>query len=613
MERILLQILARLRAQESLDAKELDRILNEANKQAHSSTRRFAKKRIFPYYLHVKQTDPARWASWQVTPELEQRLVQAVRMKPRRTASGVATITVLTKPAHCASACRYCPADVRMPKSYLADEPACQRAERNWFDPYLQVASRLRALEQMGHITDKVELIVLGGTWCDYPPAYQIWVIRELFRALNQADGPEADAQVQARRAHYRQLGISNDPEVLAARAVDLQQAVSAGTLSYNRAVDALYGTDPAWQQAATDQQADRADLEACQRINEQAAHRAVGLAVETRPDTVTPERLRLLRQLGCTKVQMGVQSLNSDVLAASRRTIGPDQIARAFGLARLFGFKIHAHFMVNLPGATPASDKADYRRFVTEAPYQPDEVKLYPCALIDGSALVADWRAGRWTPYTEGQLLDVLAADTLATPAFTRVSRMIRDFSADDIVAGNKKGNLRQLVEARVQRERAATGQPVAEIRAREIGTQGTDRSQLHLEQVAYRTPETRERFLQWVDDAGRIAGFLRLSLPDEQAVRTLGAAAPVAPGEAMIRELHVYGAVAGIGHAGTSAQHTGLGRALVERACQIAAREGYERLNVISSVGTRDYYRHLGFADAGLYQQKLLEPAPR
>ena len=124
MERILLQILARLRAQESLDAKELDRILNEANKQAHSSTRRFAKKRIFPYYLHVKQTDPARWASWQVTPELEQRLVQAVRMKPRRTASGVATITVLTKPAHCASACRYCPADVRMPKSYLADEPA---------------------------------------------------------------------------------------------------------------------------------------------------------------------------------------------------------------------------------------------------------------------------------------------------------------------------------------------------------------------------------------------------------------------------------------------------------------------------------------------------------
>ena len=464
----------------------------------------------------------------------------------------------------------------------------------------------------MGHITDKVELIVLGGTWCDYPPAYQIWFIRELFRALNQADGPEADAQVQARRAHYRQLGISNDPEVLAARAVDLQQAVSAGTLSYNRAVDALYGTDPAWQQAATDQQADRADLEACQRINEQAAHRAVGLAVETRPDTVTPERLRLLRQLGCTKVQMGVQSLNSDVLAASRRTIGPDQIARAFGLARLFGFKIHAHFMVNLPGATPASDKADYRRFVTEAPYQPDEVKLYPCALIDGSALVADWRAGRWTPYTEGQLLDVLAADTLATPAFTRVSRMIRDFSADDIVAGNKKGNLRQLVEARVQRERAATGQPVAEIRAREIGTQGTDRSQLHLAQVAYRTPEPRERFLQWGMTPDAPPASLRLSLPmSKPSVRS-------APPHRLPQAKHdPRAACAGrggcIGHAGTSAQHTGFyaGRCVsapadrCPKAMSALARDQQRR-------HPRDYYRHLGFADAGLVlAKKLLEPA--
>ena len=163
MERIVLEILAVLRAKGNIEPKELDRILNDANRRAHSSTRRFAKKRIFPYYLDVKDNDPARWESWNVTPLLERQFMAAVRMKPRRTASGVATITVITKPWRCSSNCLYCPADVRMPKSYLADEPACQRAERNWFDPYLQMASRLRALVQMGHVTDKVEVIVLGG------------------------------------------------------------------------------------------------------------------------------------------------------------------------------------------------------------------------------------------------------------------------------------------------------------------------------------------------------------------------------------------------------------------------------------------------------------------
>ena len=115
------------------------------------------------------------------------RLLRLIQMKPRRTASGVATITVITKPWQCSGNCLFCPADVRMPKSYLHAEPACQRAERNWFDPYLQVTARLRALVQMGHATDKVELIVLGGTFDDYPEAYRIWFVRELFRALNDA------------------------------------------------------------------------------------------------------------------------------------------------------------------------------------------------------------------------------------------------------------------------------------------------------------------------------------------------------------------------------------------------------------------------------------------
>ena len=176
-----------------------------------------------------------------------------------------------------------------------------------------------------------------------------------------------------------------------------------------------------------------------------------VGLVIETRPDAVTPDALTLIRQLGATKIQMGIQSLDQQILDSNDRGIRIERIQRAFGLLRAFGFKIHAHAMVNLLGATPESDKCDYRRLVTEAPYQPDEIKLYPCALIEGARLCRDFDSGAWIPYTEDVLMDVLAADVLATPSFCRISRMIRDFSSNDIKAGNKKPNLRQMVEQRL------------------------------------------------------------------------------------------------------------------------------------------------------------------
>ena len=178
-----------------------------------------------------------------------------------------------------------------------------------------------------------------------------------------------------------------------------------------------------------------------------------VGLVIETRPDAVTPDALTLIRQLGATKIQMGIQSLDQQILDSNDRGIRIERIQRAFELLRAFGFKIHAHAMVNLLGATPESDKCDYRRLVTEAPYQPDEIKLYPCALIEGARLCRDFDNGAWVPYPEDVLMDVLAADVLATPSFCRISRMIRDFSSNDIKAGNKKPNLRQMVAAATRR----------------------------------------------------------------------------------------------------------------------------------------------------------------
>lgn len=611
MEKTLHNILGEIRRTNApLAPDALDRIIRARNREVAGPVRYVAKKKLLPFYQEAKEHRPEHWRTWGVSPAEEALLVRTLQVKPRRTASGVATVTVLTKPWPCSSACLYCPNDVRMPKSYLHDEPACQRAERNWFDPYLQVTARLRTLHQMGHVTDKVELIVLGGTWSDYPEAYQIWYMHELFRALNDMGCETAvERESETRRKQYRDTGIACERDDLANWAAEAQARVTASDASYNETVRNLYacGTRAdgnGWAAAAQWQTATFSQLEALQRENESAEHRCVGLVVETRPDVVTPKRLATLRRLGCTKLQMGIQSLDERILAANHRGIGVDRMQQAFEFARVFGFKTHAHFMTNLLDATPESDAADYRRMVEHPAFKPDEIKLYPCALVDGTGLVAHWRDGSWRPYTEEELVNLLADDVLVTPPFTRISRMIRDISAHDIMTGNKKVNLRQLVDL----ELAKRAQPVQEIRSREIAFGAAANDELSLSEVAYETTNTREVFLQWVAPGNRIAGFLRLSMPNADYVGAHAADLPIDAGEAMIREVHVYGRVAGLHQGGQNAQHRGLGRMLIERACDIARENGYTAINVISAIGTRGYYRKQGFADNGLYQQRSL-----
>ncbi|MCL2529486.1 MAG: tRNA uridine(34) 5-carboxymethylaminomethyl modification radical SAM/GNAT enzyme Elp3 [Coriobacteriia bacterium] len=603
MDEIVREILDWLRSSKRLDEERLAAIFRRHNKALERGRRQYSKKRLLPYYLKIKETDPELWVSWGIDEELERKLLKVLRVKPRRTASGVATITVITKPAQCSSNCLYCPNDLRMPKSYLSDEPACQRAERNYFDPYLQVSARLRTLIQMGHVTDKIELIVLGGTWSDYPEEYQLWFITELFRALNDA-GDSMAIHARERRQLYKNHGISNKEEDLRGYVALKQDEINSGKLSYNQAAAELYGSTSKWGGVAPLQTASLEELFKQQDFNETAQHRVVGLAIETRPELVSAENLTTLRQLGCTKIQMGVQTLNPDIHKANDRATTVESIEQAFKLIRVFGFKIHAHFMVNLLGATPEEDKEDYRRFVSEQAFQPDEVKLYPCSLVEGARLSAHYADKSWQPYSEEELVDVLVADTLVTPPFTRISRMIRDFSAPDVIAGNKKTNLRQLVERKIEQ----SGEAIQEIRYREISTSEVKPELLVLEILEYETANTREFFLQWVDPDNRIAGFLRLSLPDQGYVKEHQEALPIAPDEAMIREVHVYGQVTELQMAGESAQHTGLGKKLVAKACEIAREQGYERMNVISSVGTREYYRNLGFKDNKLYQQATI-----
>jgi len=577
-------------------------IIHRHNRNVNDTRRHHSKKKLLPYYLKVKETDPRRWTSWDVDQETEKQLFQTLRVKPRRTASGVSTITVITKPWKCSSNCLYCPNDVRMPKSYLSEEPACQRAERNFFDPYLQVASRLRALTEMGHVTDKIELIVLGGTWSDYPSAYQIWFVTELFRALNDDD--ETELQSKMRHRFYKDRGLTNSKEELEALARDMQLQVNTGSLTYNQAFEQMYENNSIWQNIAQMQSASMEELLKQHSLNETAQHRVVGLTVETRPDLVTSDNLRILRQLGCTKIQIGIQSLDPSILRANNRALDVERIRTTFELLRVFGFKIHAHFMANLYCSSPDEDKLDYQRLVTDMAFLPDEVKLYPCSLVASARLCRLYTDGTWQPYSEEELLDVLVADALATPPYTRISRMVRDISADDILVGNRKTNFRQMVERRIEE----TGGRLQEIRYREISTHEPDVEEVSLNTLAYETSATHEYFLQWVTPQNRIVGFLRLSLPKPAYVSQYQSVLPVGLEEAMLREVHVYGRVAALNQVGQGVQHLGLGKQLIEAACDIAKAQGYTKLNVISSVGTREYYRSLGFADNGLYQQLAL-----
>jgi elongator complex protein 3 len=481
---------------------------------------------------------------WPEDPDLLAR----IRMKPIRTLSGVTTVTVLTKPYPCPGKCIFCPTDVRMPKSYLPDEPGAARAFQNDFDPYRQVRSRLEAYEAVGHPIDKIELLILGGTWSAYRRDYQEWFIRRCFDAMNETE-------------------------------------------------------------ATT--------LEEAQQVNETAAHRNVGLVIETRPDEITPKEIAWLRKLGVTKVQLGIQSLDDEILQLNQRGHSAAQALRAATLLRAAGFKIVAHWMPNLLGATPEKDRADFARLWLEAGAGwglcPDEIKIYPTQLLELADLYAYWQRGEYQPYSTETLIDLIADVKPTIPEYCRVNRVIRDIPSTHVVEGNKRTSLRQDVLA----ELARRGQACRCIRCREIGGHPVDPASLELIDRVYHPANAEEHFLHFrtpgklASGGDRIAGYLRLSLPDcgEKYVTVPELELPDLENAALIREVHVYGQALAVGsEAPGAAQHMGLGTALLERASEIARSRGYTRLAVISAIGTRRYYEARGFAPGELYLIKPL-----
>ncbi len=466
-------------------------------------------------------------------------LLERIRMKPVRTLSGVTTVTVLTKPYPCPGKCIFCPTDVRMPKSYLPDEPGAMRGLEHDFDPYAQVASRIASLESLGHPTDKIELLILGGTWSSYRRDYQERFVRRCLDAMNEM--------------HHRDPG-----------------------------------------------QGESRSLAEAQTLNESAAHRNVGLVIETRPDEFTADELRWLRHLGVTKVQMGAQSLDDRILELNKRGHDVDCTRRATALLRAAGFKIVLHWMPNLLGATPDSDRADFARLWDG--FCPDEIKIYPNQLLANAELFEYWQRGEFHPYTTQELIDLIADVKPSIPRYCRVNRVIRDIPSTNVVDGNKRTSLRQDVHEEMKRR----GTACQCVRCREVRGKPVDPASLHLDDLVYQAGAAEEHFISYVTPDDKLAGFVRLSLPEAGAPGTgltdLGEAA-------LIRELHVYGQSLPVGaEKEGAAQHAGLGTRLLQEADRVAKLRGFRRMAVISAVGTRKYYLERGYERGELYLVKAL-----
>ncbi|UCE86729.1 MAG: tRNA uridine(34) 5-carboxymethylaminomethyl modification radical SAM/GNAT enzyme Elp3 [Deltaproteobacteria bacterium] len=573
----LLAILDEIERCASLDARALDRILKRHPKDGRGL---FSKAELIHGYRHFR--------AGEARAEAQQAFVDRLAMRPVRTQSGVAPVTVLTRPHPCPGTCIFCPSDVRMPKSYLPDEPGAQRAADNHFDPYLQTFHRLAAFRAIGHRTDKVELLILGGTWSYYPEPYRLWFVRRCFEALN-----DFGAGVDGRPA-----AVPSGPG-FEARA---DGAAAAGR--YNALVSARLARSRGGRRFDAAERGSAGELAAVQRVNETSGCRCVGLVVETRPDAIGEAEVLRLRRIGATKVQIGYQSLSDAVLAANRRGHDVAATRRAMRLLRAAGFKVLAHWMPNLLGSDPERDVLDFARIFDDPDFRPDELKIYPCSLVESAELMDPYRHGEWRPYTRAELLHVVSECLRRTPPYCRLSRVIRDIPSTDIVDGNQNTNFREIAEAHLR----DTGARCRDIRSREIRGARVEASALALASLEYETSTSREVFLEFTAPGDRLAAFLRLSLPKPPSF------VDEIAHSALIREVHVYGLARGLGEgANGRAQHAGLGRRLVEAARRRAAAAGYADLAVISAVGTRAYYRAIGFADGALYQHRPTGGAAR
>lgn len=465
--------------------------------------------------------------------------------KPVRTISGVAPVSIMTHPYRCPHGkCIFCPGGVEYntPQSYYGREPTLMRAIENNFDPYCQVRSRLEQYFENGHFPNKVELIIMGGTFLSLPLDYQDWFVTNAIEAMN-----------------------------------NFPKKKEKGKFVY---------------------------LEEAQLRNETARIRCVGMTIETKPDWGKEWHANQMLRLGATRVELGVQTIYDDILKKVNRGHTVKDSIESTRILKDSGFKIVYHIMLGLPGADPNKDLETIKEIFTNPDFMPDMLKIYPTLVVETAPLAELWKRGLYTPYDTDTLVEIISEAYRYIPKWVRIMRIQRDIPANIILAGNKKGNLRELVEKRAEEK----GIEIKEIRYREVGVAWLhrkikpDRISLHKE--IYEASGGTEVFLSFESDNGLIIGYLRLRKPGNSHRKEIDEKTTI------VRELHVYGEEVPIGEKKDEAyQHKGYGSALLKEAERISLEEfDAKKILVLSGIGVREYYGQKGYIRYGPYMAKQL-----
>ena len=474
----------------------------------------------------------------------EKKLLPILRRKHIRTISGVTVVAVMTKPTPCPKTepCAYCPGGPSLgsPQSYTGFEPAAMRGRQNRYDPYRQVRSRINQLESIGHIVDKIELLIMGGTFPATPKKYQTRFIQRCLDAITQQKSHSlTEAKKQAETSHIHNVGIT----------------------------------------------------------------------VETRPDWAKQTHVNLMLDMGVTRVELGVQNIYNDMYRQVNREHTVQDVKDATRIVKDAGLKAAYHMMPGLPGSSPKRDLNAFKTIFTSPDYKPDMLKIYPCLVIKGTKTYEWWKNDTYQPYTTEQAAELVAEIKKIVPPWVRIMRVQRDIPAQLIEAGVRNSNLRQLAQQKLKEQNMRCRC----IRCREVGHRWLkdhikpNLNKTEIQIITFKASEGTELFISAENSASDILiGYLRLRIPSAKAHRPEITAQP----SSIVRELHIYGPVVQVGKRHAKAwQHKGYGQQLLAEAERITHEEyNRSKITVTSALGTKQYYKQLGYHYDGPYMSKAL-----
>ncbi|MDL2246511.1 tRNA uridine(34) 5-carboxymethylaminomethyl modification radical SAM/GNAT enzyme Elp3 [Methanobrevibacter sp. OttesenSCG-928-K11] len=491
-----------------------------------------------------------------------------LKKKPTRTMSGVAIVAVMCKPHKCPHGkCFYCPESDIAPPSYTGEEPAALRGRMFEFHPYIQCFNRLKQLKKIGHPVDKVELIIMGGTFPSLDNCYQEWFVSQCLKAMVdfglilEHNPNENDFEID--------LNIFKE---------------------YEKDILKTYPPN------------DYVLINDVQKANENSKVRCIGMTFETRPDYCKIEDIDRMLKMGVTRVELGVQTLSDKIYKEITRGHTVKDVVESNRNLRDSAIKVAMHMMPGLL-STPSEDIKMFKKLFTDERFKPDMLKIYPTLVTKNSELYKMWEKGEYQPYTDEEAIDLIVKIKQILPKWVRTMRIQRDIPSTLIEAGVQKSNLGELVYNKLEEENINCKC----IRCREIGHKQTNYNlnDFKLFHETYTACEGEEHFLSYEDENEEsIAGFLRYRDPSIKAHRN-----EITEKTGLVRELHVYGNMLKIGEKKDNiGQHSGFGEKLLNKAEEIAIDNGKEELLIISGIGARNYYRKFGYNKKGPYMSKKL-----